>query len=204
MPRYNAPPLAQVQTGGNAVNRAYNQPLYDTAVILQAAPGNTIQFFQIPQGQPITYQGATVTKTPWHSNMQVAGMLSTPNQFWLFGFRLEIEEGVTLASFEAIQKWGVFDWYFGNNSWLTIPMTQMPQGVGTDGFGGTTAVPRQGQALPLFYDMRIPDSMGNMLPLQIEPNESFRGQLSFPAGSAAPYADTYIRLYAVGIKEGQI
>ena len=82
MPRFTSAPLAQVQTGGTAVNRPYVQPLYDTAVVAQASPGNTVQFFQVPKGQPLTYQAATVIKTEWHTNMNVAGMLATPNKFW--------------------------------------------------------------------------------------------------------------------------
>jgi len=188
------------QPTGQAITRNLRQPLYDTESYETA--GNDITWFQKPQGQSTTFAGGTVTKTEWHTNMHLAGQIAPPNQFSLAGFRVEEMVGTLETCHITIYKWGLFKFYFGSNAWLTIPVSQIPQGVAMDGYGGQINRPRQGASAPVMYDFRI--GKGADAYQKISPSESFYATLTFPAGKVTAYEATYVRCYLLGIYHSQL
>jgi hypothetical protein len=115
------------------------QPIYDTELYpgqgtplyFQANGFSEMIFLSRPLGQNAAYGNRT--KDQLWTNMTMAGQLSRPSEFYLYGFAVEYIGGPGLEeSRKLVRETGLFEFTSrGNRILLQIPLTQIPEKLST-------------------------------------------------------------------------
>ena len=182
-----------------AVVRSYKEPLYDSEVILASAPSTEFVLFSKPVGQTLN---DTTRKTLLHTNQTQAGQLGTPLSFDVYGFNARLsdktgaQKTVSKGNFDLVYAAAVWQLLFGqDNTFLTVPLEDIPSGVDTEGLGATDS-PHIGMGQSEnFYRFDIGGRA-----LHINPTESYAVKISFPSGLSGTTGDLLLRAYIRGIK----
>ena len=183
-----------------AVVRSYKEPLYDSEQLLAASPNTEFVLYSKPVGQNLN-DGAT-RKTLLHTNQTQAGQLGTPLSFDLYGHNARLlddagpSKTVTKGNFNLVYARAVAQLVFGqDNTFLTIPLEDIPSGVDTEGLG-TTDSPHIG--LGESENIYRFDIGGRAL--HINSTESYSVKISFPSGLAGTTGNLLLKWYMRGIK----
>lgn len=194
-------PYAQSQPLPSAILRPLQQPLYDTEVLKLLDAVTEKIFFQRQLGNSDA-SGTITSKSIVDTNLQQPGQLANPLEFSLFGFTFEVDASVTLANFRTIYNRAAFVFtYTGNRVYLQIPLFKIPQGLGAEGFSGTSTVDtatvvKNGVGhVSNLYKFTIGRSA-----LRIRPTESFQAKLVFSAATSAAVTPVYMRVYIHGLQ----
>lgn len=177
-----------------AMVRSYKEPLYDSVLILAAAPSAERVWFQRPIGQ--TLEDNATAKTELHTNLTQSGVLGSPSSFDLYGFNARVAKGVAFADYNAIMSAGLVSVFFGQNQpFLRVPLEEIPAGVDTEGLS-TVDSPHVGLGV---VDNYYRFDIGGQA-LHIHATESFRATLTFPSGIGTVETNTLARFYMRGIR----
>jgi len=198
--------LTRERIEARAALRPLKQPLYDTGLILTAGV-QRVQFFQAPIGGAL---GAAV-KSEADTNLNQAAQIGRPNEFDLYGFKLELQivgdDGVnTVRDLELIYDTSVYEFFFGQQRpWLQVPAQEIPNGAGLEGAFSTAD---DAAALNYFMGHCGEGSCKAMYnftigkkPIPIGSAETFSALLSWPIAAINPAGAADIRAtnYLVGI-----
>lgn len=185
------------------------EPRYDTFVTAAAGAGvPLVPFFAVPKGQ--VGSGFAVNKTVSETNLSVAGMIGSPNQFLVHGFAIEpvfpSEEiavpgtNTAMADYLAIYFSGLFRFTLDtNNIQLEIPVSRIPAGPGANGILATAlagvpltaATPHNGVShISHYYDFRTNDGD----PVLLDGSQSFRVELVYAGGAGNLITATAMRI----------
>jgi len=190
-------PVKTIPVGGRPVVRILPQPLYDTEVAAAAVAINELNFFAKPKGNPDA-SGTITSKTIANTNLTQSGSLAKPYEFDLFGFNLKVRSNstsvpLTRGMFEVFFKDCAFQYLMGDRIYLTVPLLDMPTGIGFTQDGTTTAdttlVINNGVAhRSNLYNFRVQNYL-----VHIRSTENFAVKLSWPNASITP-ATTAVRV----------
>lgn len=183
-----------------AIVRSYKEPLYDSEQILAASPNTEFVLYSKPVGQ--TLNDGTTRKTLLHTNQTQAGQLGTPLSFDVYGFNARLlddagpSKSVTKGNFNLVYARALMQLIFGqDNTFLTVPLEDIPSGVDTEGLGATDS-PHIGQGQSEnFYRFDIGGRA-----LHINPTESYSVKISFPSGLSGTTGNLLLKFYIRGIK----
>ena len=151
---------------GRAIGRLAREPLWDTENAIASTNYAQLTFFSKPQGQAMN--DGTI-KSITHTNLTQAAMLGEPNQFVLMGFRVKARVVATdtkpetyMAIRNQIRNQGVLQFGLSGKIFYEIPLNEVPQGLGFDGFYTQAAAANFmiiGYGRPeanVYYTLRIP------------------------------------------------
>ena len=180
-----------------AIVRSYKEPLYDSEVILAATPSREFVLYAKPVGQ--TMNDGTV-KTFLQSNQTQASQLGSPLSFDVYGFNARLEEVgqkiVAIGNFDLVYGNAVAEVIFGqDNKFLTIPVSDVPAGVDTEGLAVTDA-PHIGWGVS---DNIYRFDIGGRA-LHINSTEPYSVKISFPSTLAGITGNLLFRWFMRGIK----
>jgi len=160
------------------------QPLYDTNFIPTAGT-NRITFFATPQGQGVSAWATAAAKTLADTNMDLAGVLSSGNNFDLLGFRLLPSFNMTIADATLAFNGAVFQFQLGNQIFLQVPARTLPAGMGVY-IGGAGANGVAGWGWP---DLHNGYRIGKQ-PLNLAQTQNFSATLTWPGGNGQAVTTT--------------
>ena len=121
-----------LQTG---VLYQFRQPLYDFYGVTVATVATLQKLFTIPQGQSYTPAGgAALAKSAWHTNMNAAGQLPSPQKHYAKGLSLSLRSDV--AAIDAIRFLNdtIVSFFIGGRTYLDLHAMRVPQSGGPYGF----------------------------------------------------------------------
>jgi len=182
-----------------AVVRSYKEPLYDSELILAATPNTEFVLYSKPVGQQLN-DNAT-RKTLLFTNQTQAGNLGTPLSFDVYAHNARLlgsltSKTVSIGNFNLVFAAGVAPLIFGqDNTFLTVPLEDIPAGVDTEGLGATDA-PHIG--LGQSENLYRFDIGGRAL--HINSTESYAVKISFPSGLSGITGNLLLKWYMRGIK----
>jgi hypothetical protein len=151
---------------GRAIGRLAREPLWDTENAIASTNYASLTFFSKPQGQAMN--DGTI-KSITHTNLTQAAMLGEPNQFVCMGFRVRARITATdtkpetaMAIRNQIRQQGVLQFGLSGKIFYEIPLNEVPQGLGFDGFYTQTAaadldiISYGRPEANVYYTLRIP------------------------------------------------
>lgn len=176
------------------VLRPLRQPLYDTEKFTNGQTRPTTLFTDHKKFADGT------TKTECDTNLTQDSQLGYPLEFDLVGFLTELERGVTLADHQDIYNKVAFKWFFGQNvPWLRVPLTKIPEGIGTFGAGASDIPVNGWPVVTNFYNFSSPDRKAR----RISSTETFRNEL-FVCAALSLTATRKVRTFMLGILYQQL
>lgn len=193
----------------SAILRPLQQPLYDTEVLLAAAPQAAIRLFQLQLGQAMA--DGTI-KTFAETNLTQPGQLANPLEFSLFGFNFVVlpqvpatAPFVTQRDFMQITSNSAFTFtYTGNRIYLQLPLHRIPAGVSAEGFSALDAQAAPAERTNIhqgvghisnFYKFTIGRSA-----LRIRPTEAFAVTVDWPTVvPVTPASNTRLQVFLLGL-----
>jgi len=152
---------------GQAIGRLVREALYDTENAIASTNYAQLTFFSKPQGQ--TLNDGTV-KSLTHTNLTQASMLGEPNQFVCMGFRVKVTKVAAAdthpETYQAlrnqVRRQGTLQFGLGGKLYYDVPLNEVPQGLGFDGFYSQAAaadmdIVNYGRPeANMYYTLRIP------------------------------------------------
>lgn len=180
-----------------AIVRSYKEPLYDSETILAATPSREFVLYSKPVGQAMN--DGTV-KTFLQTNQGQASQLGSPLSFDVYGFNARLErvglKSVSFGNFDLVFGNAVAEVIFGQDSkFLTIPVSDVPAGVDTEGLAVTDA-PHIGWGVS---DNIYRFDIGGRA-LHINSTEPYSVKISFPSTLAGITGNLLFRWFMRGIR----
>lgn len=196
-------PIARTQRGD--LLRPLKQPIYDTEILKSATSTSQIIYFAKPQGSADA-SGQITSKTVAETNLTQAGQITVPNQFKLFGFLYEVQYGLNYSDYNLIYNTAAYEFIFGGTrTYLQVPLTRIPQGMGTEGFAAldgnststTTVAAHNGLGMVSnYYNFEYKKAT-----MHIQSAENFQTKVSWYGGAISTTGGSNIRTraYLLGV-----
>ncbi len=200
-------PLKKINVGGRPYVRVTPSPLFDTEIIATATATTEVIGFSRPAGTN-DGSGTLAPKNSSHTNLQSASQLNQPYAFDLFGFNVKITSNSNatrilekdlddvLLGTEAASGGALFEFKMGNRAYLSVPLTEIPHGVGVDGFSVVAGAgsERNGVAhRSNYYKFTV-----NKFLVHIRPSEAFNTRFFWPS-TIKPSALVRLQMFMQGL-----
>lgn len=117
----------------------FRQPLYD---VYQTKVGTACvkqTLFTVPQGQSYTPTGGTAyAKTAWHTNMVAAGVLPSPEKFFIKSLQVEFFGNTAVADANGFMNITLLQLLISQRSYAQESLSRFPQAGGL--YGASSAI----------------------------------------------------------------
>lgn len=117
----------------------FRQPIWDFYGVTVATALNLQRLFQIPRGQQYTPTGgAALTKTLWHTSMDQAGVLPSPDKFFAKAISVSITSNTAVGDAERFLDDTILRLIISDRSFLDAHAFKLPAAGGLYGFNAAT------------------------------------------------------------------
>lgn len=163
-------PLRHFQSNPQLPNwvEEMDRPVYDSFLVTSSTTSTVL--FQTPLGQS--------SKTLFHTNMQLAGVLPGPQTLLVNRISAYINSTV-IADVSLMLNAVVVEFIASNKTYMQCPAIYLPAGFGIGGYTTTAATGTPNNGVASFEAGRT-----LALPIKIAPNEAFKANLTVFGGSA--------------------
>lgn len=121
----------------------FRQPLYD---VFQCKSNNTVvkqTLFTVPQGGAYTPTGGSaITKAAWHTNMVQAGVLPSPEKFYIKSMQIEFFGNTALADINNFTNVTLVSLLISQRSYAQESLSRFPSAGGA--YGASSGIVQNG------------------------------------------------------------